>query len=355
MSRRRESGMRRVVPLLSAGVLGLGIAVAAYAADTFPGIGRPATPAEIAAWDIDVRPDFLGLPKGSGTVERGQEVWESKCASCHGIFGESNQVFTPLIGGTTKEDTEKGTVANLRRQDYPQRTTMMKASTVSTLFDYIRRAMPWNEPKSLEVDDVYAVLAFMLNLAEVVPDDFVLDDKTIRDVQARMPNRDGMTVAHAMWFGGGFAGTLDKPDTANTACMKDCAPSVAIASALPDYAKSSHGNLASQHRRIGPVRGVITGDDDPDAVDEPGPPAMKMAQGAGCLTCHGVNNKIVGPALADVAAKYRGQDVLDTLVGRVKKGAEGAWGQVAMPAQEDVSEGDAKTIVEWILAGAPAR
>ena len=68
------------------------------------GIGRAATPKEIAAWDIDVRPDFKGLPKGSGSVAQGMDIWEGKCAQCHGIFGESNEVFSPLVGGTTAED-----------------------------------------------------------------------------------------------------------------------------------------------------------------------------------------------------------------------------------------------------------
>ena len=66
---------------------------------------------EVAAWDIDVRPDFKGLPAGSGTVAKGQDVWEAKCASCHGVFGESNEVFTPLVGGTTAEDIKTGRVA----------------------------------------------------------------------------------------------------------------------------------------------------------------------------------------------------------------------------------------------------
>ncbi len=65
---------------------------------------------EIAAWDIDVRPDFKGLPKGSGSVAQGMDVWEAQCASCHGVFGESNEVFTPLVGGTTKEDVKTGRV-----------------------------------------------------------------------------------------------------------------------------------------------------------------------------------------------------------------------------------------------------
>ena len=79
----------------------------------FPGIGRNATPAEVIAWDIDVRPDFKGLPKGSGSVAQGQVIWESKCASCHGVFGESNEIFTPIAGGTTADDVKTGKVASL--------------------------------------------------------------------------------------------------------------------------------------------------------------------------------------------------------------------------------------------------
>src|SRR5688572_22767392 len=121
-------------------------------AQGFPGIGRSATPAEVKAWDIDVRPDLQGLPKGSGSVARGQQVWEGKCASCHGVFGESNEVFTPLIGGTTAEDIKAGRVKSLTSPDTP-RTTMMKLSTLSTLWDYVNRAMPWNAPKTLTTEE----------------------------------------------------------------------------------------------------------------------------------------------------------------------------------------------------------
>src|SRR4029079_1780805 len=94
--------------LLCSGVLAQG---------KFQGIGRPATPAEIAAWDIDVRPDFKGLPPGKGSVAEGQKVWDAKCASCHGTFGESNEVFTPLVGGITAEDIRTGRVASLTKPD----------------------------------------------------------------------------------------------------------------------------------------------------------------------------------------------------------------------------------------------
>jgi len=102
--------------------LSAAVAGSAWAQSTklkLEGVGRTATPAEIKAWDIDVRPDFKGLPAGSGSVSKGQDVWEAKCASCHGVFGESTEVFTPIVGGTTKKDIETGRVANLSRLDFP--------------------------------------------------------------------------------------------------------------------------------------------------------------------------------------------------------------------------------------------
>src|ERR1700675_3618188 len=100
-----------VTMLLAAASLAL--SALPVAAGPYPGVGRAATPAEIAAWDIDVRPDFKGLPPGSGGVAKGLKVWDDKCASCHGTFGESNEIFTPLVGGTTAEDMKKGRVKTL--------------------------------------------------------------------------------------------------------------------------------------------------------------------------------------------------------------------------------------------------
>src|SRR5438552_18080182 len=109
----------------------LWIALGTQAAEKFPGVGRSATPTEIQAWDIDVRPDFKGLPAGSGSVSAGQAIWENKCASCHGTFGESNEVFTPIVGGTTQEDMRSGRVASLAGGGEPHRTTLMKLSSLS--------------------------------------------------------------------------------------------------------------------------------------------------------------------------------------------------------------------------------
>jgi len=314
----------------------------------YPGVGREATSKEVAAWDIDVRPDFKGLPAGSGSVEKGQEVWEARCASCHGVFGESNEVFSPLIGGTTKEDVKTGRVANLSRNDYPGRTTIMKVPTISTLWDYINRAMPWNNPKTLKTDEVYAVLAYLLNLAYVVPDDFVLSDQNIAQVQARMPNRNGMTREHTMWPGTEFS-KLTKHDTANVACMKNCAPEPKINSFLPDFAMNAHGNLFDQNRLVGPQRGQVTDKKATKAAAPQENPAVTLLKKNNCLACHGLDKAVVGPGLTDVAKKHAGK--VDYLVGKIKAGGQGVWGNIPMPAQ-NLSDADLKAIAEWIAAGA---
>ncbi|VVE22035.1 cytochrome C [Pandoraea fibrosis] len=338
------------------------------------GIGRDATPAEVSAWDIDVRPDFKGLPKGQGSVADGQKLFDARCASCHGTFGESNEVFNPLVGGTTADDIKTGHVASLRANNQPVRTTLMKVDTVSTIWDYIRRAMPWNAPRSLTPDEVYAVTAYILNLGEIVPADFVLSDKNIADVQKRMPNRNGMTRAHGMWRVG------DKPDTHNKACMQDCPEAGIVTSALPAYARDAHGDLAAQNRVIGPVRGVDTklpplsgtaaqnasvrktaalvtlGMTSPDAPAQTAAvtsPAATLADKNGCLACHGVTDKKIGPAFSEVATKYHGQsDATEKLVAKIRAGGAGNWGSMPMPPQAQVAETDVRTMVDWILRGA---
>lgn len=361
-------------------VLCLGWAAAGWVATAaqaqsgqYPHLGRPATAKEIAAWDIDVRPDFKGLPPGSGSVAQGQDVWEAKCAQCHGIFGESNEVFSPLVGGTTAKDIETGRVANLTRQDYPGRTTLMKVATVSTLWDYVNRAMPWNAPKSLSTQEVYAVVAFMLNLAQVVPDNFTLSDKNIAEVQKRMPNRNGMNTAHSLWPGGEFKGAAKqaKPDTANVLCMRDCVTEVKVASLLPDFARNAHGNLAEQNRMVGQQIGADTTRPEASsaaatkaaavASNSPGMAAAPAKPDEGskqvqallakytCTACHAIDRKLVGPSFQDVAKKHAGK--ADYIAGKIKAGGVGVWGQIPMPAQ-NIGSAEAQTLANWIAQGA---
>ncbi|MEO7549230.1 MAG: c-type cytochrome [Ramlibacter sp.] len=346
-------------------VCAVALAVAGLAAQAqpYPGIGRAATPAEVQAWDIDVRPDFKGLPAGAGSVARGQDVWEEKCAGCHGVFGESNAIFNPLAGGTTADDIKTGKVASLRRTDYPGRTTLMKVSQVSTLWDYINRAMPWNQPKSLSVEEVYAVTAYLLHLGDIVPADFTLSDRNIRDVQQRLPNRNGKTTAHAMWPGREMGGTA-APDVAGTACMKDCAVPVRVVSLLPDFARNAHGNLAEQNRTVGAQHGQDTAARpvEKTAATAPAPAPARPADGIdskavqallqknSCTACHAPVNKLVGPSWADVAKKHAGKT--DYLAGKIKAGGSGVWGLIPMPAQAALSDADAKRIGAWLAAGA---
>jgi S-disulfanyl-L-cysteine oxidoreductase SoxD len=139
--------------------------------------GRTATPEEMKLWDIDVRPDGKGLPDGSGTVGHGKEVYAENCAACHGENGQGG-IKDRLVGG-------RGTLAS----DNPIRTVGSFWPYATTLFDYIHRAMPYQAPGSLSVDDTYAVTAYLLNLNGLLPNDAKLDQVSLPKVQ--MPNRDG--------------------------------------------------------------------------------------------------------------------------------------------------------------------
>lgn len=334
-------------------------------ADKYSNIGRAATQQEVAAWDIDVRPDFKGLPKGSGSVAKGQQLWEGRCASCHGTFGESNEVFTPIVGGTTKEDILTGRVAALIGNKQPQKTTLMKVSTLSTLWDYIHRAMPWTAPKSLSNDEVFAVTAYILNLAEIIPDDFILSDQNISDVQKLMPNRNGMTMNHGMWDVNG------KPDIKSVACMKDCTVQAQVKSTLPELARNAHGNVQQQNRTFGAVRGVdttrptitapigflikqeletqnILSQTDRDSVVKTD--GLNLAKKNNCLLCHGVANKILGPGFIEISARYKEDSGAEARLNeKIRKGGAGNWGETLMPAQTQVSNDDIKLLVNWIL------
>ncbi len=126
-------------------------------------IGKTAEPEVIAGWDIDVRPDGQGLPDGSGSVEDGEELFEEKCSMCHGSFGEGEGQWPKLAGG-------EGSLTEAR----PTKTVGSFWPYASTLWDYINRAMPFPAPQSLKADEVYAITAYVLNMNEIVDDEFVL-------------------------------------------------------------------------------------------------------------------------------------------------------------------------------------
>jgi S-disulfanyl-L-cysteine oxidoreductase SoxD len=152
----------------------------ARAADTNSlGVGHAASQAQIAGWDIDVRADGQGLPPGHGSVREGEKIFAVTCAACHGAKGEG-QPADRLVGGF-------GTLATSR----PVRTVGSYWPYASTLFDYIRRAMPFNSPQSLTAGQVYAVSAYILYLNNIITEDTILDATSLPRV--KMPNRNGFT------------------------------------------------------------------------------------------------------------------------------------------------------------------
>jgi cytochrome c len=174
--------------VLSTAVAALLASVIAAPAGESYGIGRTATPQEIAGWDIDIAPDGAGLPPGHGKVDEGRAVYDQKCAACHGAHGEGKPMDR-LAGGS-------GTVFDAKSE----RTVGSFWPWATTLFDYVRRAMPFDAPQSLTPDQVYAVCAYVLYLNKLVPQDAVLDAQTLPKVE--MPNRSHFVSAFSPRPGG---------------------------------------------------------------------------------------------------------------------------------------------------------
>ena len=203
----QDEGLRLLLRPCSVALALFAFAVPADAADRKLNIGRAATPQEIAGWDIDVRPDGQGLPPGKGSVKDGEQVYMGKCAACHGEFGESAGRWPMIAGG-----------AGSLRSDDPVKTVGSYYAHVSTVFDYVRHAMPFGDAQSLTNDELYAVVAYTLFLNDIVDEKFVLSKETWSSV--KMPNAGGFydddreTAEKAFWN--------PKP------CMTNCKPEARI-------------------------------------------------------------------------------------------------------------------------------
>ena len=162
----------------AAAALALGLALAASAFAQSPNLGKPISQEDLASWDISIGPDGAGLPPGSGTVQQGEAVYAAKCQACHGDKG-AGQPNERLVGGQGSLSGNAPAVKTVGSY-WPYATT---------LFDYIRRAMPLNRSKSLANDEVYAVTAYLLNLNGIIPDTATIDAQTLPKVT--MPNREG--------------------------------------------------------------------------------------------------------------------------------------------------------------------
>lgn len=285
--------------------LGL-LAAPALAADKL-GLGRPALPEEIAAWDVNVMPDGRGLPDGSGSVADGEELFSENCAVCHGDFGEGVGRWPQLAGGM-------GTLAD---KD-PVKTVGSYWPHLSTVWDYVHRSMPFGNAQSLSADEVYAITAYILYSNDLVDDDFVLSKDTFPDVE--MPNADGFII--------------DDRETAEAhfwnpePCMQDCKDSVEITmrarvlDVTPDEPKAEDSAAveATDTAEPGPepeeVKVAAAAAPDPELVAR-GEKVFKK-----CKACHQVGE----------GARNRTGPVLNGVMGRPAGAVEGFRYSKAMEA-----------------------
>ena len=182
-------------------MISLSISFSSHAENRKYNIGKIATKIEIAGWDIDVRPDGVGAPKGSGNAIDGEEIYVNRCAACHGDFGEGVDRWPALVGGD-------GTLAS----HDPEKTTGSYWPYASTIFDYVYRSMPFGEAQTLTHDETYKIVAYLLNMNEIIDENFVLSEKNIGKI--KMPNVSG------------FSPPDPRPDVTKykdgQPCMKNC-------------------------------------------------------------------------------------------------------------------------------------
>jgi cytochrome c len=172
------------------------------------GLGRVATPDEVSAWDTDIRPDGMGLPVGSGSVADGEEIFAEKCASCHGDFGEAVGRWPVLAGG-------QGTLSDAR----PVKTVGSYWPYLSTVYDYVQRAMPFGNAKSLTDDETYAIVAYILYVNDTVDDEeFVLSNENFLSISQE--NTDGFYFDDRP--------EVEYPKFSQNACMENCKDEVKI-------------------------------------------------------------------------------------------------------------------------------
>ncbi|RFU11793.1 MFS transporter [Rhodobacteraceae bacterium W635] len=266
---------------------------AAASAQTY-GLGREALPEEVAAWDIDIRPDGLGLPEGAGSVLEGEEVYLEVCASCHGGFAEGTGRWPPLAGGFGSLDGED-----------PFKTIGSYWPYLSTVWDYVHRAMPFGDAQSLSDDEVYAITAFLLYMNDIVLDDeFVLSNENFTEV--RLPNEDGFYMddreESPLWG-------------AREVCMTDCAESVEITmranilDVTPEDAALREEREAAASDEVVEEAAAEEPAEDPNAID------MELAEAGErlfrqCSSCHQVGDSAqnrTGPVLNGIVGHPAGQ------------------------------------------------
>ena len=304
------------------------------------GFGKPITEAQIAPWNIDVNGlTGAGLPPGHGSVDEGTAIWEAKCSSCHGVFGEGAGKFPVIAGG----------LGSLKA-DQPEKTVGSYWPYAPTLFDYIKRAMPFYAPQSLSDHEVYALTAYVLNLNDVVPKSAVMDGASLAAI--KMPNRDGFI--RAQW------------DTKNVACMSNCKPGPAkITSDLVNL------HVTPDEKEAGSVGSTIDIGDlvTTDVKSEPAVVAAKSvgstpAKATGvsfaqvapiiaqrCTVCHGAKPSVAGFATAPMGIKFDTPAQIKAQVAKID--AQSVTGrQMPLGNLTHMTDGERALLGKWIANGA---
>lgn len=287
------------------------------------GFGRVVTAEEVAGWDIDIRPDGLGLPPGEGSVEDGEELYEEKCGSCHGLFGEGEGRWPKLAGGM---DT--------LTHDRPEKTVGSYWPYASTLWDYIHRAMPFTAPQSLSDDETYAITAYVLNLNDLVDEDFVLTRDNFASIE--MPNRDGFFVDN-------------RPDVSNPRCMENCKDpaSIIIVESLLAATSSSDEEV---------VDDVVESNVTSDAAGDKGETesAGKPVYDSACKVCH--SSGLAGAPIPGDAADWepRIEQGIEVLYSHALEGFQGESGMMPAKGGHTQLEDDAVTAaVDYMIEQNP--
>ncbi len=312
--------------------------------------GRAATSNEIKAWDVDALPDGTGLPEGEGSVELGDELYEAQCAVCHGEFGGGGKGYPQLAGGNQDKD-KNGIVKTLKNQringntDAPKRTVGTYWPVATTLFTYIRDAMPYAHPKSLSNDEVYAITAYIIAQNEIEIDGEELDDEYVLNKEKLMkvvlPNRDGfypnIDGPNAIEDIRAFYADRAKNIGAGIRCMKDCKD------------PGMDGKTEAKVMKIGyEMKDVVP----PYAYAKDLPPEtetkskVEKMYDASCKLCH-ANDTMGAPAVGDPntwkSVMKKGMEAV--LVNAIK----GTGGMPPKGGNMDLSDADIKEIVEFMI------
>ena len=318
--------------------------------------GRPATANEIVAWDLDALPDGSGLPEGEGSVEYGDELYEAQCASCHGDFGGGGNGYPQLAGGNQDKD-ENGIVITLKNQrqygstDAPKRTVGTYWPVATTLFTYIRDAMPYATPKSLSADQTYAITAYILAQNGIMIDGEEMDDEYVLDAEKLskvvLPNRNGFypdidgkngtdPIENVRAFYADRATNIG----AGTRCMTDCKDP----GGQDGKTEAKVVEIVYEMSDVSPAYNT-TRDLPPEVEDASISKAEKMYNES-CKLCH-ATDQMGAPATGDIAAwrelMVKGKDEV------VYNAVNGMGGMPAKGGNEDLLPSDVKLIVEWMI------